>query len=141
MIHICDLYNNFWEDHHYDKLYIVVDIHNTIFKPTFDKDEKFEYFPWAKQCLQELSNDDRVVLILWSGCYQDKFDMYIKHFWENNINFDYINENPECKNSSYACLDKKFYFDIGIDDRFGFDAKNDWSMFYPTIIKNKINKL
>lgn len=138
MIPITKKYEEFYRNRRYDNLYIVVDIHGTIFRPTFKKEEEvYQYYPYAKQCLQELSKDPNVKLILWSGCYQDKFDMYIKHFWEDNINFDYINENPECKNSDYACFDKKFYFDIGIDDKFGFDALNDWREFYPLIIKNK----
>lgn len=130
-------YTDFWKKPMYDKMYIVIDIHNTIFKPSFDKEETFEYFPWAKQCLQELSKNPKIKLILWSGCYQDKIQMYLKHFWENNINFDYVNENPECKNSSYACFDNKFYFDIGIDDRFGFEANIDWAELYPVIITTK----
>lgn len=134
---IADLYKNFWKNPKYEYCYIMIDIHNTIFKPSFNNPETFIYFPWAKQCLQELSKHPKIKLILWSGCYPDKFDMYIKHFEENNIFFDYINENPECKNSFYACLDKKFYFDIGIDDRFGFDANSDWQYLYPYIILNK----
>jgi hypothetical protein len=140
MKHICDLYSDFWKNPRYDKMYIVVDIHNTIVRPTFERSENFDYFPWAKQCLQELSSDPNIVLILWSGCYPDKFEMYLKHFEENGIHFDYVNENPECKNSSYACFDQKMYFDIGIDDRFGFEANIDWANLYPIIIKNKINK-
>ena len=96
-----------------------------------------QYYPYAKQCLQELSKDPNVKLILWSGCFKDAFNEYIKKFEQDGIKFDYVNENPECKNSDYACFDKKFYFDIGIDDKFGFDALNDWREFYPLIIKNK----
>ena len=72
----------------------------------------------------------------WSSCYQDKLEMYRKHFEDNDIYFDYINENPECNNSNYACFDNKFYFDIGIDDRFGFDAKNDWVELYGELVKD-----
>jgi hypothetical protein len=66
--------------------------------------------------------------------------MYIKHFGEDNINFDYVNENPECKNSSYACFERKFYFDLGIDDRFGFDARNDWRDFYSVLVQLNLNE-
>jgi hypothetical protein len=133
---ICELYDKFWEYTRYEKLYLLVDIHGTIFKPSFDKEETYQYYPWAKQCLQELSKDPKVVLILWSGCYTHNFMKYINKFEEDNINFNYINENPECSNSSYACFDSKFYFDIGIDDKFGFDPNIDWSNFYPRIIKH-----
>ena len=52
---------------------------------------------------------------------------YIKVFEENGIHFDYINENPEVDNNELGNFDKKLYFNIGIDDKFGFDAENgDW---------------
>lgn len=128
-------YNEFWNNPQYDFCYIAVDIHGTIFEPSFENEETYKYYPYAKECLQILSNNPKIKLILWSGCYANVFQNYINHFENNNIHFDYINENPECKNSSYACLDKKFYFDIGIDDRFGFDATTDWEELY-----NNINK-
>lgn len=36
------------EEKGYDKLYIMVDIHNTILVPTFSNNEIYEYFPYAK---------------------------------------------------------------------------------------------
>lgn len=124
----------------YELIYIVVDVHNTILKPSFDKEETFEYFDCAKEVLQKLSKIPYVKLIMWTGCYPDKLEMYRKHFKENGIHFDYVNENPECKNSSYACLDKKFYFDLGFDDRFGFDPTSDWAMILLSIKVNKYDK-
>lgn len=128
-------YRNFRDNCLYDYCYIAVDLHNTVFVPTFDKEETFKYFRWAKQCLQLLSKIPFVKLIMWTSCYQDKIEMYLKHFEENNIHFDYVNENPECSNSNYACFNNKFYFDIGLDDRFGFEAEKDWAELYPELIK------
>jgi hypothetical protein len=108
----------------YELIYIVVDVHNTILKPSFEKEETFEYFKHAKEVLQKLSKIPYVRLIMWTGCYPDKLEMYRKHFEENGIHFDYINENPECQNSVYACLDKKFYFDIGFDDEIPEDTRD-----------------
>lgn len=128
-------YRNFRDNCLYDTCYIAVDLHNTVFVPTFDTEETFTYFRWAKQCLQMLSKMPFVKLIMWTSCYQDKIEMYLKHFEENNIHFDYVNENPECSNSNYACFDNKFYFDIGLDDRFGFEPEKDWAELYPELIK------
>ena len=124
----------------YEYIYIAVDVHNTILKPSFDKEETFEYFRNAKKVMQILSQMSFIKLIMWTGCYPDKLEMYKKHFEENGIHFDYVNENPECKNSSYACLDKKFYFDLGFDDRFGFDPEFDWGNLYYSILVNNYNK-
>lgn len=114
----------------YKTIYIMVDIHNTILVPSFDKEETYDYFPYAKETLQLLSNCDFIKLIMWTSSYNEKIEMYLKHFKENGIEFDYVNENPEYQNLSFACFDTKFYYDIGIDDKFGFDAEIDWKMLY-----------
>lgn len=135
---VAEKYQDFWNNQMYEYCYIAVDIHGTIFKPTFEKTEIFQWYPFAKTCLKELTKNPKVKLILWSGCYEDKFKDYIKKFEEEGIKFDYINENPECVNSSYACFDKKFYFDIGIDDRFGFEPNQDWIDLLTAILVNNI---
>ena len=48
----------------------------------------------------------------------------------NNINFDYINENPEINSNKLSDFSKKFYFNIGLDDKCGFDAEQDWLDIY-----------
>lgn len=121
-------------------IYIMVDVHNTILKPTFDKKETFEYFPYAKETLQLLSEKENIKLIMWTSSYDEKIQMYLKHFEENGIIFNFVNENKEYGNVSFACFDTKFYYDIGIDDKFGFDAENDWKEIY-TFLTKKLNFL
>lgn len=119
-------------------IYIMVDVHNTILKPTFDKKETFEYFPYAKETLKLLSDNENIKLIMWTSSYDEKIQMYLKHFEENGITFNFVNENKEYGNVSFACFDTKFYYDIGIDDKFGFDAENDWEEIY-TFLTKKLN--
>lgn len=121
-------------------IYIMVDVHNTILKPTFDKKETFEYFPYAKETLQLLSEKENIKLIMWTSSYDEKIQMYLKHFEENGIIFNFVNENKEYGNVSFACFDTKFYYDIGIDDKFGFDAEHDWKEIY-TFLTKKLNFL
>ena len=121
-------------------IYIMVDVHNTILKPTFDKKETFEYFPYAKETLQLLSEKENIKLIMWTSSYDEKIQMYLKHFEENRIIFNFVNENKEYGNVSFACFDTKFYYDIGIDDKFGFDAEHDWKEIYIFLTK-KLNFL
>ena len=59
---------------------------------------------------------------------------------ENDIHFDYVNENPEIhalssdpKSSDFS---DKFYFNVGIDDKFGFDPENDWVDLYDFLTRN-----
>lgn len=121
-------------------IYIMVDVHNTILKPTFDKKETFEYFPYAKETLKLLSEKENIKLIMWTSSYDEKIQMYLKHFEENGIIFNFVNENKEYGNVSFACFDTKFYYDIGIDDKFGFDAEHDWKEIY-TFLTKKLNFL
>lgn len=121
-------------------IYIMVDVHNTILRPTFDKKETFEYFPYAKETLKLLSEKENIKLIMWTSSYDEKIQMYLQHFEENGIIFNFVNENKEYGNVSFACFDTKFYYDIGIDDKFGFDAEHDWKEIY-TFLTKKLNFL
>ena len=45
---------------------------------------------------------------------------------EEGIRFDYANENPEVGKTSFQNFEVKLYFNVGIDDKFGFEAETDW---------------
>ncbi|MBR4136248.1 MAG: hypothetical protein IKU03_07570 [Bacteroidales bacterium] len=111
----------------WDKIYVLVDIHDTILKACYEHVESYDYFPMAKEALQELSARQDICLILWSSCYPEKLDSYLGKFEHDGIHFDYVNLNPEVVNTSLACFDDKLYFNVGIDDKFGFDADADWA--------------
>lgn len=111
-------------------LYFMIDIHNTVIKPTYDKSLEFEFFPYAKECLQMLSKRNDVKLIMWTSSHHDVCEKYREEFRKYDVVFDYVNENPEMKNDDIRCLDSKFYYDLGIDDKFGFDAETDWKPLY-----------
>jgi len=114
----------------WEKIYVLVDIHNTIFIPSYHKEETYQWFNGAKEALQFLTNNEKTCLILWTSSHKESIDKYVKVFEENGIHFDYINENPETENDDLCNFDKKLYFNIGIDDKFGFDAYNgDWIAF------------
>ena len=52
----------------------------------------------------------------------------------NDIKFDYLNENPECLTESHqGDYSKKFYFNLLLDDRAGFDYTTDWNILVETI--------
>ena len=118
------------KEKNWEKIYVLIDIHNTIFRPSYSKDETYQWFNGAKEALQFLTKNDKTCLILWTSSHSSSVDKYIKVFEENGIHFDYINENPEVDNNELGNFDKKLYFNIGIDDKFGFDAENgDWMSF------------
>ena len=123
----------------WDYIYVLVDVHGTIFKPSYLNEEKYEFYPYAKEVLELLSLYTDTKLILWtSSTYTAIFD-YLKVFKNNNIKFDYWNKNPEVKrqNTDPETLDlsSKYYFNIGIDDKFGFEPETDWKLIYDYLTK------
>jgi hypothetical protein len=114
----------------WDKIYVAVDLHETCLKPTWQKEISTEYYPYAKEVLLMLSERTDMCLILWSCSLPDINKEYYDFFKKDGINFDYINENPECPSTDYADFDTKLYFSVGLDDKFGFDPEEDWEELY-----------
>lgn len=114
----------------FEFIYILVDIHNTVLVSCFDKAETYIYYPYAEETLKLLSDNEHVKLIMWTSTYPNNIDMYLNHFKSKGINFDFVNENPEINNNSFACFDSKFFYDIGIDDKFGFNPNEDWYIIF-----------
>ena len=114
----------------WDKIYILVDIHDTVFEATYSKDEYYRWFPYAKEALHLMSINPRISLILWSSSYTDAIEKYIDTFEKSKIHFDMVNVNKETEDNELSCFAQKTYFNVGIDDKFGFDARVDWEMIY-----------
>ena len=114
----------------WDKIYILVDIHDTVFEATYSKDEYYRWFPYAKEALHLMSINPRISLILWSSLYTDAIEKYINTFEKSKIHFDMVNVNKETEDNELSCFAQKTYFNVGIDDKFGFDARVDWEMIY-----------
>lgn len=114
----------------WDKIYILVDIHDTVFEATYSKDEYYRWFPYAKEALHLMSINPRISLILWSSSYTEAIEKYIDTFEKSKIHFDMVNVNKETEDNELSCFAQKTYFNVGIDDKFGFDARVDWEMIY-----------
>jgi hypothetical protein len=116
---------------HWDYIYILVDVHGTIFTPSYLNEEKYEFYPYAKEALQLLSKDSNIKLILWtSSTFEAAMDYgFVSN--KNNIYFDYLNCNPEVEKQETdpetLDLSSEYYFNIGIDDKFGFEPETDWA--------------
>lgn len=118
------------ETRHWDRIYVLIDIHDTIFKSTYDVVEKYDWMPYAKEALQLMSSRNDICIILWSSSYENKLNDYVEHLKDHGINVDFVNENPLEKNSILSDFSKKFYFNVGIDDKFGFNPYEEWEEIY-----------
>lgn len=125
-------------------LYVAVDAHGTIIKPskktvmmTADGADKPDevvcncgtlvenvFYTDAINVLRKMSKCPNVKLILWTST-QDVTSMVAKaDSWD--IRFDYLNQNPDFQFTSYSDFSKKFYFDVLLDDKAGFEPEKDW---------------
>lgn len=114
----------------WDKIYIFVDLHSTILKPTYDKGISTEFYPSAKKTLQQMSKNSYYCLIMYTCSTPEDTIIYNDLMKQNDINFDYINENPEVTNSGYGNYNHKPYFNVLLDDKAGFDPLADWYEVY-----------
>lgn len=128
----------------WDKLYIAVDIHDTIVHGNYITDVlPTEFLVGAKETLQELSKRNDVCLILYTCSHPSEIVKYLEFFTKRGINFKYVNENPEVPNNALGCYTDKMYFNLLLDDKAGF-VESDWyaiSNFFketPELTKIKI---
>lgn len=125
------------EEKGWEYLYIMVDVHNTVIKPSYNKSTDFEYFPYALETLRLLAVREDIKIIMWTSSYSDVIEKYDDKFWKDGVYFDYINENPEVVNDDIRCFSTKFFYDFGIDDKFGFDAETDWKIIYDVLSNDR----
>lgn len=122
------------------EIYIGVDIHETVLKPTWSHTLSDEFYDDAKEVLQMMSEMSEFRMILWSCSLPHLNKQYSEFFKGHNISFDYINENPECKSTEYADFETKLYFSVGFDDKFGFIPAEDWPALKIYLINMRKNK-
>ena len=119
----------------WDKIYVLVDIHDTIFEACYHEKESHKWYPFAKESLQIMSYSRNISLILWTSSHKESINEYLEYFKANGISFDMVNSNGETKNNELSCFDEKTYFNVGIDDKFGFDAETDWEAVYNYLVE------
>lgn len=108
-----------WKD-----IYVFVDLHETCVEPNYTPGEiTTEFYPYAKETLQLMTKRPDIKLVMWTSSHPKEINQYIRFFIENQIEFLYVNENPEVTTQlgGYGNYDKKPYMNILIDDKAGFD--------------------
>lgn len=115
-----DKYKRNW-----DTLYFAVDLHGTIIQRyTGDIIKPYDY---SEEALELLSSRSDIVLILYTSTSPENLEPFYRWCDSKDITFKYLNENPECPSNKTGDFSKKFYFNVLLDDRAGFDPETDWS--------------
>jgi len=123
------------KERNWEKIYVLVDIHDTVFEACYHDKEEHKWYPYAKKALDIMAHSQQISLILWTSTYNNVINEYLEYFKENGIRFDFINVNTETENTSLSCFDEKTYFNVGIDDKFGFEAETDWEIIYNYLVE------
>jgi len=113
--------------------YWAFDVHGVILKPNYRKNYfSADFYPYARETLQLLTKRKDIVMIMYTSSYPEEIEYYYKIFKENNIYFNYINENPEIDSlkGNFGHYDKKFYFNVLFEDKSGYDPLIEWEMVY-----------
>ena len=123
------------KERNWEKIYVLVDIHDTVFEACYHNKEEYKWYPYAKKALDIMTHSQQISLILWTSTYNNVINEYLEYFKENGIRFDFVNVNTETENTSLSCFDEKTYFNVGIDDKFGFEAETDWEIIYNYLVE------
>jgi len=114
-----DKYKRNW-----DTIYFAIDLHGTIIKKYTGDDIKV--YEKAAEALRFITVIPGIIPILYTSTSPDNLKPFYKWCSENGIIFKYLNENPECPSNKTGDFSKKFYFNVLLDDRAGFNPDTDW---------------
>lgn len=113
--------------------YWAIDVHGTFSVPDYRKSVKeIEYYPYAKETLQLMSQRRDIILIMSTSSYPEEIEIYMEQLKKDGIVFNYENENPEISSDkgSFGYYKKKYYFNVFFEDKSGFNPERDWKFLY-----------
>jgi len=128
------------EQHEWFETYWCFDLHGVISRPDYRKTTKeIDYYPFAKETLQMLSERDDIVMFLFTSSYPDEIKKYMNTFHGDGIHFKYVNENPEISSEkgSFGYYYQKPYYNVLFEDKSGFQPEKDWEHIYNYFKKTK----
>lgn len=118
-------YSNF-HSRGFDKIYWCIDLHGTCLKNNYNSNELTWLNEDVVEALKIISSRKECRIIIWSSCHENYIPKVREFFKIHSIKIDYFNENPEISNTTTGCFTDKFYFSIGVDDKFGFAPETEW---------------
>ena len=120
----------------WNKLYFAVDLHRTCLIPNYEKGIPTQFYAGAEETLRTMSERSDIVLIMYTCSHPEEIELYKELFISKGITFIYVNENPEVPDNVYGYFKDKFYFNVLLDDKAGFNPTYDWE-----VVKNFLNEI
>lgn len=118
------------------RMYWAIDLHDVIIPGTYTRNnENRQLYPFANEVLQWITHREDMCPILYTSSHKDSIDDILTWLYNDyKIKFDYVNVNPECENHNLCDFSRKFYFDIMLEDKAGFNGMEDWKKIKETLI-------
>ena len=112
----------------WDYLYVAIDWHDTIVPGTYSNDySKFAYYKDCVEVLQMMSRRQDIKLILFTSSYPKYCDMLLTDLAVQFVTFDFVNCNSDVPNTETGNFSEKFYYNVLLDDKAGFQPETDWT--------------
>ena len=112
----------------WDRIYVFVDIHETVLKPTWDKENlPNEFYRNSLLALKILSDRSDIRLVMYTSSTPKDIDYYVRILKSHGIHMDFINKNPEVVTNGYGDYSDKPYMNVILDDKAGFLPRKDWT--------------
>jgi hypothetical protein len=118
--------------------YWAVDIHETVLVPTYSRVPSVEFYPFAAEVLKDLTERPDVVLIMYTSSKAEDIAWYRDLCASRGIRFDHVNANLAVPSNDYADFSQKFYFNVLLDDKAGFDPYGDWLQVADALAKQPL---
>lgn len=125
---------NGWDK--WPKFYWAIDLHDVIIPGTYTRNnEGRQFYPDAEEVLKWLTKRNDMTLILYTSSWENSIEDIREWMLNRTIRFDYVNANPECDSNDLCCFNVKFFFDVMLEDKAGFEGSVDWTEIKKTLIK------
>lgn len=123
------------EQRGWNRIYWSIDLHDVIIEGKYNKfNDGRELAPFCREVIQLLRTHDENCLILWTSSHAGPIIDMRSWLSSQGVTLDYINANPECQNTDLCDFRQKFYFNICLEDKAGFDWRTDWKDIYEMLI-------
>lgn len=110
----------------WDRTFWAVDIHDTLMPGNYNEPGiPTEWYPFAKEAMQEISKRKDVDLILYTCSWPKEIKEYLDMFEKEGIYFKYVNNNLDVGNNDYGYYNHKPYFNVLFEDKSGF-CPSEW---------------
>lgn len=111
----------------WDRVYFCVDLHDVVIEGKYSRlNDGANFAPNAIRVLSQLSYRNDIVLILWTSSHDDAVADIKKRMDSHGIEFRYFNSNPEVPDTDLCKFSGKFYFNVLLDDKAGFEIDKDF---------------